>query len=99
MEIFTVFTKSPSCFFFIFSTVAPITFDIVGAERFPTALSMILLSNVFSVFGPSIASAIQTGVETPFLVYKIFAGFTYVLGGLILIVLKIRLSKKIWIKI
>ncbi|CAO3594044.1 unnamed protein product [Absidia cylindrospora] len=82
-----------------FTLMSPITLDIVGADRFPTALSMVVMSNIFSVFGPSIASAIQIHVETPFLVYKIFTGFTYVLGGLILLVLRVRLNRNLLAKI
>ncbi|ORZ12218.1 major facilitator superfamily domain-containing protein [Absidia repens] len=82
-----------------FTLLSPITLDIVGLERFPTALSILLMANIFSVFGPSIASGIQVHVETPFLVYKIFTGFTYVLGGLILLVLKFRLTKSLWARI
>ncbi|KAI8331708.1 major facilitator superfamily domain-containing protein [Chlamydoabsidia padenii] len=82
-----------------FTLFSPITLDLVGFERFPTAVSVLLMSNIFSVFGPSIASGIQVHVETPFLVYKIFTGFTYVLGGLILLVLKIRMTKSLWARI
>jgi hypothetical protein len=81
------------------SIVSPITLDIVGIDRFSTALSMLLMSNIFSVFGPSIASGIQVQVDNPFLVYKIFTGFTYVLGGLILLALKIKMTKGLWTRI
>ncbi|SAM08373.1 hypothetical protein [Absidia glauca] len=82
-----------------FTLLSPITLDIVGIDRFPTALSMLLMSNIFSVFGPSIASGIQVQVDNPFLVYKIFTGFTYVLGGLILLALKIKMTKGLWTRI
>lgn len=76
--------------------VSPITATILGMKRYPTGLSILLLSNAISVYGPSIASAIQTRVDTePYLTYKIFTGFVYVLGGLILIVLKIRMTKSL----
>lgn len=76
--------------------MSPITAKILGLKRYPTGLSILLLSNAISVYGPSIASAIQTGVDTePYLTYKIFTGFVYVLGGLILIVLKIRMTKSL----
>ncbi|KAI7880218.1 MFS general substrate transporter [Lichtheimia hyalospora FSU 10163] len=79
-----------------FSLLSPITATILGMKRYPTGLSILLLSNAISVFGPSIASAIQTRVETePYLTYKIFTGFVYVLGGLILIILKIRMTKSL----
>ncbi|CAO3589689.1 unnamed protein product [Absidia cylindrospora] len=82
-----------------FTLLSPITLDIVGLERFPTGLSILLMANIFSVFGPSIASGIQVYVETPYLVYKVFTGFTYVLGGLILLVLKFRLTNSLWARI
>ncbi|CDH49487.1 mfs transporter [Lichtheimia corymbifera JMRC:FSU:9682] len=79
-----------------FSLLSPITATILGMKRYPTGLSILLLSNAISVYGPSIASAIQTRVDTePYLTYKIFTGFVYVLGGLILIVLKIRMTKSL----
>ncbi|ORX55792.1 MFS general substrate transporter [Hesseltinella vesiculosa] len=79
-----------------FTLMSPITYDIVGHDKFPTAVSTMLLSNIISVFGPSIASGIQTAVGSePYLVYKMFTGTAYILGGLILIVVKFRISRQI----
>ncbi|CAO3591427.1 unnamed protein product [Absidia cylindrospora] len=83
-----------------FALLSPITAQILGNEKFPTGLSVMLLSNVVSVFGPNIASAIQNAVNTePFLTYKLFAGAAFLVGALILMVLKIKLDRNILAKV
>ncbi|KAF7730847.1 hypothetical protein EC973_001365 [Apophysomyces ossiformis] len=80
-----------------FALLSPITATILEMERFPTGLSLLLMFNVISVFGPSIASGIQSSLATePFFVYKMFAGVTYLIGGAILLVLKIRMTKNLF---
>ncbi|KAG0170574.1 hypothetical protein DFQ30_002291 [Apophysomyces sp. BC1015] len=83
-----------------FALISPITATILEMDRFPTGLSLLLIFNVISVFGPSIASGIQSSVGgDPFLVYKVFAGVTYIVGGVILTILKMRITKSIFGKI
>ncbi|KAI9488511.1 major facilitator superfamily domain-containing protein, partial [Zychaea mexicana] len=80
--------------------LSPITATILGIERFPTGLSILLLSNMVSVFGPSIASAIESQVLVePYLTYKIFCGVTYIVGGFFLIILKFRMTHSFIVKI
>lgn len=80
--------------------VSPITATILGMERFPTGLTVLLLTNMVSVIGPNIASAVETSLNAePYLVYKVFAGVTYLLGGLILAVLKIKMTKSLFARI
>ncbi|KAI9270692.1 major facilitator superfamily domain-containing protein [Phascolomyces articulosus] len=80
--------------------LSPITAKILDIEKFPTGLSILLLSNMISVFSPTIASAIESRVVSePYLVYKIFCGVTYIVGGLFLIVLKIRMTHSLIVKI
>ena len=81
-------------------TVSPITATILGIERFPTGLSILLLSNMISVFSPTIVSAIESQVSSePYLVYKISCGVFYIVGGLFLILLKIRMTRSLFVKI
>ncbi|KAG2224557.1 hypothetical protein INT45_004402 [Circinella minor] len=83
-----------------FTLLSPITATILGMERYPTGLSILLLSNCVSVFGPSIASAVESTVDAePYLAYKVFTGVVYLLGGLILCVLKVRMTKSVFANI
>ncbi|CAO3591173.1 unnamed protein product [Absidia cylindrospora] len=68
-----------------FSLLSPITLQIIGKDKFPTGLSLLLIFNIIGVFGPNIASAIETRLlETqhyqPYLSYKLFAGACYLLA-------------------
>ncbi|KAI8333735.1 major facilitator superfamily domain-containing protein [Chlamydoabsidia padenii] len=83
-----------------FALLSPITAQLLGFERFPTGLSIMLISNVVSVFGPNIASAIENSVNaTPFFSYKIFSGVAYLVGAIFLFTLKIRLSRNLFAKV
>jgi MFS family permease len=83
-----------------FALMSPISADILGMERFPSGLSLLLVSNAIPVFGSNISSAIQAGVNTtPFFTYKMFTGVAYLCGALILIFLKFRINKNPFFKI
>ncbi|ORZ00828.1 major facilitator superfamily domain-containing protein [Syncephalastrum racemosum] len=86
-----------SCLVFM----TPISCTIVGLNRFPTALSILLLGNIISVFGPTIASAIGDNLETIdlYFFYKIFAGAAYLVGGALLCLLKFKMTKGVFTKI
>ncbi|KAG2223273.1 hypothetical protein INT45_006999, partial [Circinella minor] len=80
--------------------LSPITATILGIERFPTGLSILLLSNMISVFSPTIVSAIEIRVSSePYLVYKLSCGVFYIVGGLFLILLKVRMTHSLLVKI
>ncbi|KAI7849246.1 major facilitator superfamily domain-containing protein, partial [Circinella umbellata] len=80
--------------------LSPITATILGIERFPTGLSILLLSNMISVFSPTIVSAIEIRVSSePYLVYKLSCGVFYIVGGLFLILLKFRMTHSLLVKI
>ncbi|KAI9492181.1 major facilitator superfamily domain-containing protein [Zychaea mexicana] len=83
-----------------FSLVSPITLKILGMERFPSGLSLVLMTNVVSVFGPNISSAIDgsAGAE-PFLAHKLFAGVAFVVSSIIMAWLKFSLDRKIFAKV
>ena len=58
------------------------------------------MTNIISVFGPSIASAIESRTDAePYLTYKIFTGVTYIVGGFILIALKFKMTRSFTAKI
>ncbi|KAI9496817.1 major facilitator superfamily domain-containing protein [Zychaea mexicana] len=83
-----------------FALMSPITATIVGIDRFPTGLSVLLLTNMIPVFGPTIASAIETRVSSePYFSYKMFTGVTFMLGAIILIFLKLKMTKAVLSKI
>ena len=80
--------------------MAPITAEILGMEQFPTGLSIVLISNVISVFGPNIASAIDgVGGSEPYFSYKMFAGVAYILGAIIMLWLKFNLNRNAFAKV
>ncbi|EPB92896.1 hypothetical protein HMPREF1544_00335 [Mucor circinelloides 1006PhL] len=79
-----------------FAMMTPITAAIVTPAQYPTAVSTLLMFNIIAIFGISIASAIETGAHAePYLTYKMFTGVTYLVGGIILVILKLRLAKSI----
>ncbi|KAI9494789.1 major facilitator superfamily domain-containing protein [Zychaea mexicana] len=83
-----------------FTLVSPITAAILGMEKFPTGLSMVLLSNCVAVFGPNISSAIESAVNSePFFSYKMFAGVAYILAASVMLWLKFNINHKISAKV
>lgn len=83
-----------------FAQVSPITASILGMEKFPSGLSLMLLTNTIPVFGPNIAGAIETRVgSTPFFTYKMFTGVVYLVGAAFILILRIRLSRSVFAKV
>ncbi|KAI9484010.1 MAG: major facilitator superfamily domain-containing protein [Benjaminiella poitrasii] len=83
-----------------FALMSPISASILGMEKFPSGLSLLLLFNMIPVFGANIASAIESGAHSrPFLSYKLFSGVAFLVGTIILIVLKLRLNKNPFAKV
>ncbi|KAI9498502.1 major facilitator superfamily domain-containing protein [Zychaea mexicana] len=81
--------------------LSPITVAILGMRKFPTGLSVLLLANVVSVFGPSLASGLESVFQSaePYMVYKMFTGATYLTGALFLLALKIKIAGGLMTKI
>jgi MFS family permease len=83
-----------------FALLSPITAYLLGMEQFPSGLSLLLFSNIIPIFGPNIASAIETGVNsTPFFSYKMFAGVSYLVAASILIFLKLKIGRNVFAKV
>lgn len=83
-----------------FAVISPISAELLGMEKFPSGLSLLLLFNSIAVFGSNISSAIESGIhQSPFMTYKMFTGVVYLAGALILIFLRFRLTNDIFIKI
>lgn len=79
--------------------VSPITAAILGMERFPTGLSLVLLFNCIAVFGPNIASGIEGAVSSqPFLTYKMFTGVVFLAAAAVMILLRFRMNRKLFSK-
>ncbi|GAA5815558.1 hypothetical protein MFLAVUS_009070 [Mucor flavus] len=97
MAFATVFGLTSGSFF---ALISPICASLLGMESFLSGLSLLLVSNVISVFGPNIASAIETNVNsTPFFSYKMFAGVSYALATIFLLILKLRLDRNFFAKV
>ncbi|KAL0088366.1 major facilitator superfamily domain-containing protein [Phycomyces blakesleeanus] len=83
-----------------FALLSPITAYILGPEKFRSGLSLLLIFNVISVFGPNISSAIEESVDAePLFTYKMFSGVCYILGGVILFGMKMRINRNIFAKL
>ncbi|KAI8370236.1 major facilitator superfamily domain-containing protein [Blakeslea trispora] len=83
-----------------FALISPLTAYLLGMELFPSGLSLLLLSNVIAVFGSNIASAIESGVSSaPFFSYKMFAGVAYLVGAILLLILKLKLDRNLFAKV
>lgn len=97
VKLYTDFVIESLIFvFFSYATVMPITASILNPSQYRTGVSTLMLFNIISIFGISISSAIETGINAePYLTYKMFTGVTYLVGGLILIVLKIQITGRL----
>ncbi|EPB89705.1 hypothetical protein HMPREF1544_03505 [Mucor circinelloides 1006PhL] len=83
-----------------FALMSPIAASLLGMEKFPSGLSLLLFLNMIPVFGSNIASAIETGVSSePFFSYKMFAGVSWLVGAVLLIFLKFKINKNPFVKI
>ncbi|CDS13266.1 hypothetical protein LRAMOSA05444 [Lichtheimia ramosa] len=80
--------------FFIFLT--PVTGRILSVEQVPTGISLMIFSNMISVCGPPLATAIQNQVpDKPYLVLKLFTGVCYLVSLVLLVLLKIRMTRSL----
>ncbi|KAI7868408.1 major facilitator superfamily domain-containing protein [Spinellus fusiger] len=81
----------------VFVTLTPsITAAITGKERYESGISLLLVVTTFAMFGPNLAGAIESSMPstvTPFMSYKMFTGAMYMAGSLLLIFLKLRLTR------
>lgn len=83
-----------------FALLSPITAYLLGMDQFPSGLSLLLFSNIIPIFGPNIASAIETSVNsTPFFSYKMFAGVSYLVAAVILVFLKLKIDRNVFAKV
>ncbi|KAI8637727.1 major facilitator superfamily domain-containing protein [Parasitella parasitica] len=83
-----------------FALMSPITANLLGMEKLPSGLSLLLFLNMIPVFGSNIASAIETGVSSaPFFSYKMFAGVAWLMGAILLIILKFKINRNPFVKI
>lgn len=59
-----------------------------------------MLLNCPAIFGPTIASAIETRSHgEPFLTYKLFYGFASIISAMILLILKFRMGRTLTTKV
>ncbi|KAI7847983.1 major facilitator superfamily domain-containing protein [Circinella umbellata] len=80
-----------------FTLMPTITVTILGIEKLPTGISIVLLCNVISIFFTNIVSAIDSNSTTspqPFITYKMFTGVGFFFVVIIMIWIKFRINKK-----
>ncbi|KAI8053174.1 major facilitator superfamily domain-containing protein [Gilbertella persicaria] len=77
-----------------FAMMTTITAAILSPEQYRTGVSTLLLSNTVSVLGITIAGAVEASLKNtePYFSYKMFTGVVYLVGGIILVALKIRIK-------
>ncbi|OAD04986.1 hypothetical protein MUCCIDRAFT_108830 [Mucor lusitanicus CBS 277.49] len=82
-----------------FVTLGPSTTAIItGMDRFKSGYSLFLLVTMVAMFGPNLAGALEAYFTThynqePYLTYKLFTGVGYILGVLVMVVLKWRIHR------
>lgn len=82
------------------SLMSPISASLLGMEKLASGLSLLMFLNMFPVFGTNISSAIEAGVSSqPFLTYKLFSGAAWLLGTLLLVLLKFRINRNPFAKV
>lgn len=80
--------------------MTPITAAILKPEQYSTGVSMLLLFNVISIFGVSIASAIEAVANAePYLAYKMFTGVVYLVSAILLVLLKLQMTGGVFTRI
>ncbi|KAI8079712.1 major facilitator superfamily domain-containing protein [Gilbertella persicaria] len=83
-----------------FALMSPISASLLGMEKFPSGLSLLLLFNSITVFGSNISSAIEAATTaSPYFSYKMFAGLSYLIGGFILLIVKFRINRNPFVKV
>ncbi|KAI8641200.1 major facilitator superfamily domain-containing protein [Parasitella parasitica] len=85
-----------------FITLTPtITLLVTGHEKFESGLSVFLVLTVASMFGPNLASAIESSspAAKEYDSYKYFTGTCYLAGAILLCVFKLSLNRKPFAKI
>ncbi|KAJ2962869.1 hypothetical protein NQZ79_g2034 [Umbelopsis isabellina] len=83
-----------------FTMMAAVTAYISKMERFPSAFSVFLMSNIAASFGPPIAGAIQSGTNpNSFLSVQMFGGCCFLCGAILMFVLKIKMTKAVFFKV
>jgi predicted MFS family arabinose efflux permease len=83
-----------------FALLSPITAHLVGMEKFPSTLSIILFTNTATAFGTNIASAIESSANAqPFFSYKMFTGVVYFVSAIFLLALKLRINRNPFSKV
>lgn len=83
-----------------FTMMAAVTAYISKMERFPSAFSVFLMSNIAASFGPPIAGAIQSGTNpNSFLSVQLFGGCCFLCGAILMFVLKIKMTKAVFFKV
>jgi MFS family permease len=83
-----------------FTMMAAVTAYISKMDKFPSAFSVFLMSNIAASFGPPIAGAIQSGTNpNSFLSVQMFAGACFLFGAILMFVLKIKMTKAVFFKV
>jgi MFS family permease len=83
-----------------FTMMAAVTAFIVKMDKFPSAFSVFLMFNIASSFGPPIAGAIQRGTDpNSYLSVQMFGGCCFLLGSILMFVLKVKMTKGLFKKI
>ncbi|KAL0081133.1 major facilitator superfamily domain-containing protein [Phycomyces blakesleeanus] len=80
-----------------YALAAPITGNIVGIERISSGVSILFLASALSAVGPPISSAIQLSTpDNSFIGVQMFSGSVFIIGAMICLVMKIKITKSLF---
>ena len=73
---------------------APVTFRIIGAKKYPSALGLKMVPFLLALAGPTIANYLDSSnAQEPFLYVEIISGTGFVISALLSLILKFRIEK------
>ncbi|CAO3595419.1 unnamed protein product [Absidia cylindrospora] len=84
----------------VFSLLAPITVSITGIDGYKSGMSIYLFSLTAARLGPSMAGAIQTATDkNSYFAQQLFTGLAFILSAIVIIVLKFKLKRGVFVKV
>ncbi|KAG2225503.1 hypothetical protein INT45_010330 [Circinella minor] len=98
LVLFAIVNGAVNGTYFIVS--APVTFCIIGADKYPSALGLKMVPFLLALAGPTIANYLDSSnPHEPFLYVKIVAGGGFVISALLSLILKFRMEKNPFAKV
>ncbi|KAI7857756.1 major facilitator superfamily domain-containing protein [Circinella umbellata] len=98
LVLFAIVNGAVNGIYYIVS--APVTFCIIGADKYPSALGLKMVPFLLALAGPTIANYLDSSnSHEPFLYVKMMAGAGFVISALLSLILKFRMEKNPFAKV